>query len=41
MQPLALAESGWVRVGTASGMTGLRTVRGIPALRAGAALSCG
>jgi hypothetical protein len=33
MQPLPLGESGWVWVGTASGVTGLRPERGILALR--------
>jgi hypothetical protein len=41
MQPLAFAENGWVRVGTGSGMTGLRTARITLMRSASAALSCG
>jgi hypothetical protein len=39
LQPLALAESGWVRVGTGSGVTGLSTARITLMRGAGAALS--
>lgn len=41
MQPLAFAENGRVRVGTGSGMTGLRAVRITLMRQRRAALSCG